>query len=91
MRTILQIPLGHDIAEEPIRTGSCLSRILLQDTKNVYFLTEFLGGGDLFTAIREIGNLSKRQSQSHGWIVHFFLSGVLWIATNYFPVEAVFI
>ncbi|CAJ1362555.1 unnamed protein product [Effrenium voratum] len=37
-----------------------------QDAKNVYFLTEFLGGGDLFTAIREIGNLSKRQSQFFG-------------------------
>lgn len=37
-----------------------------QDGKNVYFLTEFLGGGDLFTAIREIGNLSKRQAQFYG-------------------------
>lgn len=34
-----------------------------QDENDVYFLTEFLGGGDLFYAIREIGNLSKAQSQ----------------------------
>merc|ERR1719169_134078 len=34
-----------------------------QDSQNVYFLTEFLGGGDLFYAIREIGELSKRQVQ----------------------------
>jgi cGMP-dependent protein kinase len=34
-----------------------------QDAKNVYFLTEFLGGGDLFYAIREIGQLTKAQSQ----------------------------
>jgi cGMP-dependent protein kinase len=34
-----------------------------QDSKNVYFLTEFLGGGDLFFAIREIGQLTKAQSQ----------------------------
>jgi hypothetical protein len=39
-----------------------------KDGKNVYFLTEFLGGGDLFTAIREIGNLSKRQAQRLGEI-----------------------
>ncbi|KAF4652520.1 hypothetical protein FOZ61_009622, partial [Perkinsus olseni] len=32
-----------------------------QDEKYVYFLTEFLGGGDLFNAIREIGNLSEFQ------------------------------
>merc|ERR1719440_2468409 len=37
-----------------------------QDTKYVYFLTEFLGGGDLFYAIREIGNLTKAQSQYYG-------------------------
>lgn len=37
-----------------------------QDVKNVYFLTEFLGGGDLFYAIREIGNLSKMQAQFFG-------------------------
>jgi cGMP-dependent protein kinase len=34
-----------------------------QDSRNVYFLTEFLGGGDLFFAIREIGQLTKGQSQ----------------------------
>lgn len=37
-----------------------------QDVTNVYFLTEFLGGGDLFHAIREIGNLTKLQSQFYG-------------------------
>mmetsp|Transcript_16481 Transcript_16481/g.38628 ORF Transcript_16481/g.38628 Transcript_16481/m.38628 type:complete len:911 (-) Transcript_16481:136-2868(-) len=37
-----------------------------QDSKTVYFLTEFLGGGDLFYAIREIGNLTKGQSQFYG-------------------------
>lgn len=34
-----------------------------QDAEEVYFLTEFLGGGDLFYAIREIGMLTKLQSQ----------------------------
>lgn len=34
-----------------------------QDQSNVYFLTEFLGGGDLFFAIREIGMLTKQQTQ----------------------------
>mmetsp|Transcript_49647 Transcript_49647/g.118207 ORF Transcript_49647/g.118207 Transcript_49647/m.118207 type:complete len:963 (-) Transcript_49647:64-2952(-) len=37
-----------------------------QDDSDVYFLTEFLGGGDLFYAIREIGTLSKLQSQFFG-------------------------
>lgn len=37
-----------------------------QDSKTVYFLTEFLGGGDLFYAIREIGNLGKEQAQFYG-------------------------
>jgi len=37
-----------------------------QDPTTVYFLTEFLGGGDLFYAIREIGNLSKEHSQFYG-------------------------
>mmetsp|Transcript_4720 Transcript_4720/g.17838 ORF Transcript_4720/g.17838 Transcript_4720/m.17838 type:complete len:962 (+) Transcript_4720:82-2967(+) len=37
-----------------------------QDSKYVYFLTEFLGGGDLFYAIREIGNLTKTQAQFYG-------------------------
>ncbi len=35
----------------------------LQDNQNIYFLTEFLGGGDLFLGIREIGMLSKQQGQ----------------------------
>lgn len=34
-----------------------------QDASYVYFLTEFLGGGDLFLAIRQIGFLSKPQAQ----------------------------
>lgn len=34
-----------------------------QDISYVYFLQEFLGGGDLFTAIRSIGSLSKHDSQ----------------------------
>jgi len=37
-----------------------------QDTDNVYFLLEFLGGGDLFTAMRKIGALTHRQSQFYG-------------------------
>lgn len=43
----------------------CLMQFIktFQDSKNVYFLTEFLGGGDLFYAIREIGNLSKDQAR----------------------------
>merc|ERR1719486_619538 len=43
----------------------CLMQFIktFQDSKNVYFLTEFLGGGDLFFAIREIGQLTKGQSQ----------------------------
>merc|ERR1719486_1730251 len=43
----------------------CLMQFIktFQDSKNVYFLTEFLGGGDLFYAIREIGNLTKAQAQ----------------------------
>lgn len=43
----------------------CLMQFIktFQDSKNVYFLTEFLGGGDLFYAIREIGNLTKNQAQ----------------------------
>jgi cGMP-dependent protein kinase len=43
----------------------CLMQFIktFQDSKNVYFLTEFLGGGDLFYAIREIGNLNKEQSR----------------------------
>eukprot|EP00400_MALV-I_sp_L67-5_P001324 gene1324-370_t len=34
-----------------------------KDRDNIYFLTEFLGGGDLFFTIREIGMLSVLQSQ----------------------------
>ena len=30
-----------------------------KDEDTIYFLMEFLGGGDLFTAIREIGMLTK--------------------------------
>eukprot|EP00746_Dinoflagellata_sp_MGD_P152325 gnl/MRDRNA2_/MRDRNA2_83579_c0_seq4.p1 gnl/MRDRNA2_/MRDRNA2_83579_c0~~gnl/MRDRNA2_/MRDRNA2_83579_c0_seq4.p1 ORF type:complete len:965 (-),score=184.82 gnl/MRDRNA2_/MRDRNA2_83579_c0_seq4:24-2918(-) len=41
----------------------------MQDAESVYFLTEFLGGGDLFFAIREIGMLTKKQSQ-------FFISSI---------------
>eukprot|EP00930_Biecheleria_cincta_P048492 TRINITY_DN33786_c0_g1_i1.p1 TRINITY_DN33786_c0_g1~~TRINITY_DN33786_c0_g1_i1.p1 ORF type:complete len:927 (+),score=170.77 TRINITY_DN33786_c0_g1_i1:137-2917(+) len=37
-----------------------------QDTENVYFLMEFLGGGDLFVAMRKIGALNYRQSQFYG-------------------------
>lgn len=46
----------------------CLMQFIktFQDSKNVYFLTEFLGGGDLFYAIREIGNLVKSQAQFYG-------------------------
>jgi len=46
-----------------------------QDKANVYFLTEFLGGGDLFFAIREIGMLTKPQSQ--------FYSGSIILAIEY--------
>ncbi|CAD7971526.1 unnamed protein product [Amoebophrya sp. A120] len=35
----------------------------LQDRNTIYFLTEFLGGGDLFLGIRAIGMLSKKQCQ----------------------------
>jgi len=46
-----------------------------QDTKNIYFLTEFLGGGDLFNAIREIGSLTKDQAQ--------FFTGCIILAIEY--------
>jgi len=52
-----------------------------QDTKNVYFLTEFLGGGDLFTAIRDIGNLSKRQTQ--------FFGGCITLALEYLHARSI--
>lgn len=42
-----------------------------QDEHYVYFLTEFLGGGDLFWAIREIGDvLTKEQAQ-------FYLASII--------------
>jgi len=46
-----------------------------QDSTRLYFLTEFLGGGDLFTAIREIGMLNYQQ-------VTFF-SGSIILAIEY--------
>merc|ERR1719487_1649130 len=46
-----------------------------QDKNNVYFLTEFLGGGDLFYAIRDIGVLSKLQAQ--------FFSGSITLAIEF--------
>jgi len=46
-----------------------------QDKQNIYFLTEFLGGGDLFYAIREIGALTTLQSQ--------FFSGSICLALEY--------
>merc|ERR1719487_385730 len=46
-----------------------------QDKDNVYFLTEFLGGGDLFYAIREIGFLTKLHTQ--------FFSGSIALALEY--------
>jgi len=46
-----------------------------QDRDMVYFLTEFLGGGDLFFAIREICNLSKDMVQ--------FYSGSIVLALEY--------
>merc|ERR1711933_316193 len=35
----------------------------LQDCKNIYFLTEFLGGGDLFQAMRAVGRFSTEHAQ----------------------------
>jgi len=52
-----------------------------QDAKNVYFLTEFLGGGDLFYAIREIGNLSKDQCQ-------FYISSIV-LALEYLHARSI--
>jgi len=46
-----------------------------QDKDHVYFLTEFLGGGDLFYAIREIGFLTKLHTQ--------FFSGSIALALEY--------
>jgi len=46
-----------------------------QDQHNVYFLTEFLGGGDLFVTIRQIEHLTKLQTQ--------FFSGSICLALEY--------
>lgn len=46
-----------------------------QDKHHVYFLTEFLGGGDLFYAIRLIGALNKLQCQ--------FFSGSIALGIEY--------
>jgi len=46
-----------------------------QDRDHIYFLTEFLGGGDLFSAIRDIGFLSKAHTQ--------FFSGSIALALEY--------
>eukprot|EP00442_Polarella_glacialis_P001320 CAMPEP_0115136026 /NCGR_PEP_ID=MMETSP0227-20121206/56115_1 /TAXON_ID=89957 /ORGANISM="Polarella glacialis, Strain CCMP 1383" /LENGTH=920 /DNA_ID=CAMNT_0002542955 /DNA_START=58 /DNA_END=2821 /DNA_ORIENTATION=+ len=53
----------------------------LQDKTHVYFLTEFLGGGDLFTSIREIGNLTKEQSM--------FYSGSIALALEYLHARSI--
>lgn len=52
-----------------------------QDKDHVYFLTEFLGGGDLFYAIREIGILSKLHSQ--------FFSGSIALALEYLHARSI--
>jgi len=46
----------------------CLVQFIrtFQDASNVYFLTEFLGGGELFHAMRDIGKLTKEQVQFYG-------------------------
>lgn len=46
-----------------------------QDLANVHFLMEFLGGGDLFQVIRQIGMLTKQQTQ--------FFSGSICLAIEY--------
>ena len=46
-----------------------------KDKDNIYFLTEFLGGGDLFLTIREIGMLTTLQAQ--------FYSGSIILAIGY--------
>jgi len=53
----------------------------LQDAEHVYFLTEFLGGGDLFSAIREIECLSKAQS--------CFFSGCIILGLEYLHARGV--
>jgi len=52
-----------------------------QDKDNVYFLTEFLGGGDLFFAIREIGYLTKLHTQ--------FFSGSIVLALEYLHARSI--
>jgi len=52
-----------------------------QDSQNIYFLTEFLGGGDLFSAIRDIGMLNKAQIQ--------FFSGSIILAIDYLHERAI--
>jgi len=46
-----------------------------KDDNYIYFLMEFLGGGDLFMAIRQIGMLSKPQAQ--------FYAGSIILAIDY--------
>lgn len=46
-----------------------------KDRRYIYFLTEFLGGGDLFYVIREIGALAKQQAQ--------FFAGSIVLALGY--------
>eukprot|EP00397_Hematodinium_sp_SG-2012_P020732 GEMP01021376.1.p1 GENE.GEMP01021376.1~~GEMP01021376.1.p1 ORF type:complete len:251 (+),score=40.27 GEMP01021376.1:798-1550(+) len=41
-----------------------------QDYRCIYFLTEFLGGGDLFSAIRQIGMLNRNQ-------IRFFTGSII--------------
>ncbi|CAE8719220.1 unnamed protein product [Polarella glacialis] len=52
-----------------------------QDASHVYFLTEFLGGGDLFHTMREIGNLTKEQSM--------FYAGSITLALEYLHARSI--
>mmetsp|Transcript_87157 Transcript_87157/g.281498 ORF Transcript_87157/g.281498 Transcript_87157/m.281498 type:complete len:862 (-) Transcript_87157:131-2716(-) len=56
---------------------ACLVQFIrtFQDVSNVYFLTEFLGGGELFHAMRDIGKLAKEQVQ--------FYAGSMVLALEY--------
>jgi cGMP-dependent protein kinase len=55
--------LYHPCIVQSVRT--------MKDDIYVYFLMEFLGGGDLFTAIREIGMLTTPQAQFYsGSVIH---------------------
>eukprot|EP00742_Colponemidia_sp_Colp-10_P003108 GILJ01003311.1.p1 GENE.GILJ01003311.1~~GILJ01003311.1.p1 ORF type:complete len:1123 (-),score=177.83 GILJ01003311.1:99-3467(-) len=47
----------------------------LEDSENIYFLTEFIKGCELYQAIRDIGLLDRTQSQ--------FYAGALLLALNY--------